>query len=278
MVKLVSSLACSGATVRYGDDGGQGVGVVLTHGAGMDHAMWDVQADALTSAGYRMIVWDMRGHGQSVMEPGVRFAVSDALDDLSALLDAVGLAAAVLVGHSLGGNLSQAFVRRHPGRTSGLIIVDSTWNAGPLSAGERLGLRLAAPMLAVIPTAWLPGLMARTSAVSPEAIAQTRSVLSRMPRGTFVDVMRAGVSLVSPDASYRTPVPLGLIRGDRDRTGNIATAMPRWANTEGVQEQVIPDAGHVVTLDAPEATSQALLQTLEEWNLKDHRVGDRGAQ
>lgn len=83
-----------------------------------------------------------------------------------------------------------------------------------------------------------------------------------MPHRTFLDVWRATVSLVSPDPAYRTPVSLGLIRGALDRTGNIAEAMPRWARAEGVHEQVIPQAGHVVTLDAPDATSRALLRVL----------------
>ena len=57
-----------------------------------------------------------------------------------------------------------------------------------------------------------------------------------LPKRTFLDVWRATVSLVDPDPAYRTPVPLGLIRGADDRTGNIATAMPRWAAAEGVTE------------------------------------------
>lgn len=45
--------------------------------------------------------------------------------------------------------------------------------------------------------------------------------------------------------------------------GNIATAMPRWAAHEGVQEHAIREAGHVVMLDAPQSTSDALLAVLE---------------
>ena len=99
--------------------------------------------------------------------------LSDALEDLAALLDALDLQHPVLVGHSLGGNLSQALVRRHPDRAAGLVVIGATWNAGPLTPAERLALRLAAPMLGLIPAGRLPGLMAKASAVTPAAVAAT---------------------------------------------------------------------------------------------------------
>lgn len=265
MVKLARRLGRSGAEIAFADSGGDGVGVVLTHGAGMDHSMFDAQVEALVAGGYRVIVWDMRGHGESTLGAGVRFRAADALDDLAAVVRECGVDDVVLVGHSLGGNVAQAYVREHGDGVAGLIVLDSAWNTGPLSGGERFALRLAAPSLAMIPGRMLPGMMARASAVTPSAIARTEEVFARMPKRVFLDVWRATVSLVEPDPGYRTPVPLALVRGARDRTGNIATAMPRWAAAEGIDERVIADAGHVVTWDAPEATSAALLDILAGW-------------
>ncbi|GAA2797784.1 hypothetical protein GCM10020219_081180 [Nonomuraea dietziae] len=69
---------------------------------------------------------------------------------------------------------------------------------------------------------------------------------------------RATVAFLSPDPGYRTPVPLCLIRGAQDRTGNIASAMPRWAETEGIEEVVIPGAGHIANQDDPQAVNEAI--------------------
>ncbi len=239
--------------------------MVLTHGAGLDRTMFDAQAQALEGAGYRVITWDLRAHGASTLAPGTRFTATDALDDLDALLTACRIDRAVLVGHSLGGNLAQAFARARSDRVLGLIAMDSTWNTGPLSALERRALRLAAPSLALVPARRLPGLMARASAVSPWAVERVEQTFARMPKPVFLDVWRAVVSFVDPDPGYRSPVPLGLVRGAQDRTGNIATAMPRWAEAEGASEFVIPGAGHLVTWDAPEAASGALLRILGGW-------------
>jgi pimeloyl-ACP methyl ester carboxylesterase len=226
--------------------------------------MFDAQAADLAAAGHRVVVWDLRGHGSSPLHGGTRFTAADALEDLSTLLDELALDRPVLVGHSLGGNLSQEFVRRHPTRVGGLVVVDSTWNAGPLSSFEALGLRLAAPSLRAIPARRLPGIMARASAVTPAGIAYAEERFSAMPKSRFIDVWNATASLVRPEPGYRTPVPLALVRGERDRTGNIATAMPQWAAAEGTAEHVIPDAGHIVSVDAPAATTRVLLRFLEE--------------
>ncbi|MDJ1113118.1 alpha/beta fold hydrolase [Microbacterium dauci] len=256
------------AGISYIDTGGDtGAVVLLVHGAGMDATMFDRQIDDLTQEGYRVIAPDLRGHGASSIAGDVRFTAADAIEDLLALLDTCGVARAVLVGHSLGGNLIQAIAHRYPERAVGLVVMDATPNRGPLSAIERVALRIAAPALALIPARTLPGLMARASAVTPDAIARTQALFERMPKRRFLDVWRATTSLVEPgDSLDRSPVPLALIRGAQDRTGNIASAMPRWAAREGIAEQVVPGAGHIVTWDAPEATSVRLLDTLGGWS------------
>ncbi|WP_139417625.1 alpha/beta fold hydrolase [Agromyces laixinhei] len=262
MLNLDRRLARPGATLRFTVLDGDERPVVLVHGAGVDHTMFAAQATALHGAGHTVVTFDQRGHGVSELDPGTRFTAPAALDDLAALLDHLALEQPALVGHSLGGNVTQALVRRDHGRAGALIVLDSAWNTGPLTRGERVALRLAAPALSLVPGSRLPGMLARASAVTPAAIAATEAVFARMPKRVFLDVWRATVAFVDPDPDYRVPIHLGLIRGGLDRTGNIATAMPEWAKAEGVEEHVIAGSGHLVTLDAPEATNAAVLDVL----------------
>ncbi|ACQ80388.1 alpha/beta hydrolase fold protein [Beutenbergia cavernae DSM 12333] len=262
MLNLDGTMPRPGTLIHFADLPGERRAVVLVHGAGLDHEMFAEQGLALHAKGHRVVVLDLRAHGASALDAGERFTAEAALGDVAALLDLLGLRKPVIVGHSLGGNLAQALVRRDPGRLGGLVVVDSTWNAGPLSAVERWLLRAAAPMLRTVPAARLPGIMARASSVTPAAIAAIEATFARMPKTTFLDVWRATASLVRPEPGYRTPVPLALLRGEQDRTGNIGAAMPRWAGAEGVPEHVIPRAGHVVTLDAPTAVSDTLVDLL----------------
>jgi len=218
--------------------------------------MFTAQAIALAEAGFHSVVYDLRGHGRS----GGSFDAAAALDDLAGIVS--GLDRPVLVGQSLGGNLAQAFVAAHHSLVSGLVVIGSAHNAAPLSRVDRALLALAGPSLSVIPASRLGRIMADASAVTPEGRRYALEVFSRMPKSDFVRVFAATASLLSPDAGYRTPVPLLLMRGEHDRTGNIASGMPRWAAIEGVEEVVVPGAGHIANVDAPEAVTAALLTFL----------------
>jgi len=270
MVELTGALNRGDAVIRYHDSGGSGRSVLLLHGAGMDHASFAAQAEAVRDAGSRSVLVDQSGHGSSVLADGTRFTADDAVAHAGALIDALQLDRPVLVGHSMGGNLSQSFVRAHPSRVGGLIVIGATWNAGPLTRAERFQLRMAMPALRMIPTSQLAVLSAKASAVSVAAVEEIRQVFARMPKEVFLDVMRATASFVEPEPTYRTPVPLGLVVGAEDGTGNILTAMRAWAAAEGVRLREIPGAGHVVMMDAPDEASAAILDILGEWYPAPH--------
>ncbi|MFB4262979.1 alpha/beta fold hydrolase [Nonomuraea sp. GTA35] len=257
MVNLPSVLSLDGCDLRYADSGGDGLPLLFSHGAGADHVMFDAQREYLRDRGYRVVTWDLRGHGLS-RPAGVRFTAERAMADLCALIDHLALDRPVLVGQSLGGNLGQAVVQRHPGLARALVVIGATSNTAPLSWKERLLVRAAAPMLSVMPARNLPRLMAEASAITQAARTDARRAFGQVPKKEFLQVWRATVEFLSPDPGYRTPVPLCLIRGERDGTGNIASAMPRWAGTENLEEVVIPDAGHIANQDNPQAVNEAI--------------------
>ncbi len=251
-----------GCVLHAADSGGPGVPVLFSHGAGADSAMFAPQREPLIERGYRVVTWDLRGHGAS-RPAAPPISPELAVDDLVALVETLGLDRPVLVGQSLGGNLSQAVVRRHPGLARAMVVIDSTWNAQRLTVLDRALLRLAAPSLALIPASRLPRLMADASAETTAGRTYAEAVFGSLSKAEFLDAWRATVGMLDPEPGYRTPVPLALIRGDRDRTGNIASAMPRWAAAEGIGEHVIAGAGHLANLDAPDAVNAVLLTFLD---------------
>jgi len=92
---------------------GNGPPLLLTHGYSSTSGMWQGQIEAL-SKHHKLILWDMRGHGQSDY-PDDPNAYSEALTvaDMAALLDEVGAGKAIVGGLSLGGYMSLAFYRSH---------------------------------------------------------------------------------------------------------------------------------------------------------------------
>ncbi len=108
---------------------GSGPTVVLLHSLALSGEMWDGLASHLAS---RFQVWsvDARGHGRSDWD-GRPFTIEDMAGDLEAVLDALGLSVAHLVGLSMGGSTALVFAASRPDRVGRLVVADTTANYGP---------------------------------------------------------------------------------------------------------------------------------------------------
>jgi pimeloyl-ACP methyl ester carboxylesterase len=111
------------------DTGGAGMPIVFSHGFLMDHEMFESQVRVL-SPEFRCVTWDQRGFGQTEADSSP-FTVWDAAEDCAAILDALDIPRAVILGMSFGGWLSTRFCLAHPGRAIALIIVDSYEEVDP---------------------------------------------------------------------------------------------------------------------------------------------------
>src|ERR1700750_1728557 len=120
----MSKLDRDGVNIHY-EIHGSGPALLLTHGYSSTSAMWQGQIEALSKQ-HKLILWDMRGHGQSDY-PDDPAAYSEALTvgDMAALLDNAGAHSAIVGGLSLGGYMSLAFYRAHPQRVRALLIIDT---------------------------------------------------------------------------------------------------------------------------------------------------------
>lgn len=113
-----------GVAIHY-EVHGHGPAILLSHGYSATCRMWDGQIAALQDR-YRIIVWDMRGHGQSAYpaDPAV-YSEAATVADMAAILRACDESQAVIGGLSLGGYMSLAFHRAHPDMTRALMIFDT---------------------------------------------------------------------------------------------------------------------------------------------------------
>jgi pimeloyl-ACP methyl ester carboxylesterase len=104
---------------------GSGPAVLLSHGYSATCRMWDGQIAAFKDR-YKIIVWDMRGHGQSDY-PTDPLAYSDGatVEDMAAILRACGETRAVIGGLSLGGTMTLAFHLRHRAMCRALMLFDT---------------------------------------------------------------------------------------------------------------------------------------------------------
>lgn len=104
------------------DSGGAGRPVVLIHGWPLSGAAWEAQVPALAQAGYRVILYDRRGFGQSG-KSGQRYDYDTLSDDLAGILAEADLKDATLVGFSMGGGEVARYIARHgPGRLRSVVF------------------------------------------------------------------------------------------------------------------------------------------------------------
>ena len=114
--------------------------VLFHHGVGACGAIWDGWIPTLIER-YRLIRFDMRGHGASPLPPGFAWSLDSMVDDLEAVADAAGLDCFHLVGESAGGTIGLAFAARHPERLLSLTVSNGTHQGGAienLAPWERL--------------------------------------------------------------------------------------------------------------------------------------------
>ena len=104
---------------------GNGPAILLSHGYSATTEMWRRQVASL-SRHHQLIIWDMRGHGQtdSPHDPAA-YSEEATVADMAALLDAAGAERAIVGGLSLGGYMSLAFYLAHPERVRALLLFDT---------------------------------------------------------------------------------------------------------------------------------------------------------
>jgi 3-oxoadipate enol-lactonase len=142
--------------VTFYEDSGEGPEVVFIHGYGGDLRLWDGQVPPLIDAGFRVIRYDARGHGRSMIAPD-GYTYENYSADLRDLLDRLNVerpateslevGAVHLVGLSMGGGIALQFALDYPTRATSLTLVDSTLPG--FTYGEDAAGRIEALMVAV---------------------------------------------------------------------------------------------------------------------------------
>lgn len=233
----------------YYETHGSGPAVLLSHGYGATSRMWEGQVAAFADR-YRIVTWDMRGHGQSG-DPADSALYSHALTvgDMAAVLDACGVGSAVIGGLSLGGVMSLGFHIAHPARVRALLLCDT----GP---GFRNPDARAA---------WNERAMARAKELEENGLdaaaggSETRLGTHRSARG-LAGAARGMLAQFDDSLIQSLPTikaPTLVLVGSEDKNF-LGAADYMTAKIAGAQKAVIGGAGHAANLDRPKAFNQAV--------------------
>jgi len=247
-----------GVKIHY-EVAGEGPALILTHGYSSTGEMWAGQIAPLKDH-FKVITWDMRGHGRSdYPDDPAAYSEAATVEDMAALLDAVEAPDAIVGGLSLGGYMSLAFHATHPERTRALLIIDTGpgykndearegWNANAIRRAERYEAD------------GLPDL-AKASAEVRLARHRDATGLARAARGMLT---QRNARVIESLPAIK--VPAIVIVGAND-TPFLAASDYMAAKIPGAKKAVIPDAGHSANIDQPAHFNSALLEFLKEADL-----------
>ncbi|GAB4154678.1 MAG: alpha/beta fold hydrolase [Roseiflexaceae bacterium] len=240
-------------------DTGSGAPIVLLHAFPLNSAMWVPQVAELSQS-MRVIIPDLRGFGTSQLNTPPATLDTYALDIIT-LLNRLGLEQVTIAGLSMGGYVAFAMLRHAPQRIARLILADT--RAGADSAEAKQG-REANAILAeqqgvlAVGNAMLPRLVAASAS---EALReQIRTIMSYNSAAGVAAALRSMAA--RPDSSETIAaitVPTLIIVGSEDVLTPPSEAEAMQHLIPHSHLVVIPGAGHLANLEAPEAFNQAIL-------------------
>jgi pimeloyl-ACP methyl ester carboxylesterase len=248
---------------------GEGPVLVLGHGFGGSARNFRAQSRALAGRA-RVIRFDARGHARSEAPADATAYTPEAfVDDVARVLDAAGVATAVVGGLSMGAGIALRFARAHPDRTRALVL--AAFPAGPDVPGSYAAV--AEPFAAAIEARGLDAAGAEwvwgpRSGLDPAAADLVRKGFLEHPPHAVAAILR-GVIAAQPTLATlraeaaRVTAPTLVIVGARDRLSiepsrTLASALPHARLVE------IADAGHLVNLARPAEFNAAVGGLLDE--------------
>jgi pimeloyl-ACP methyl ester carboxylesterase len=240
-------------------DFGSGPAVLLLHAGIVDSWAWEPLTPFLLDAGYRVVAFDRRGVGGSTTED---VAFSHRADTV-AVLDALGLRQAALVGNSSGGQVALDTAVESPARVAALVTIGSIvpeWWPGMTADEEAIEAELErvdatgdpAAIAEADVRAWVDG-PGQPSDRVPEDI---RELVREMDRAINEPGRVTGrpIPLLPPASERldRLTMPVLAVSGALDFSYHVASARHLAANAPDGRAEVMPGVAHMVGLEAPE--------------------------
>jgi len=253
----------------YYEEHGSGFPLLLINGMGSDHLEWIHQIPAF-EARFRVVVFDNRGTGRSDVPPGP-YTTAQMGDDAAALLRALGIPRAHVLGVSLGGMIAQEVALRHPDLVDGLVL-GCTGPGGELSVrpspeamaafGLAKGENPEAELRRMLPFLYTDACI-RERPEEIEGFVRRRLDHPTPPEGYSAQLVAA----VTHDASSR----LGKIRartlvitGDADRLVNWENSLRLAERITGATLVVLPGAPHRHFAETADAFNREVLRFLDD--------------
>lgn len=239
--------------------------VCFTHSLTADSGMWAEQIPPLLQAGYRVLRIDMRGHGGSDAVDGA-YTLEELADDVSAVVQGLGLHGVHYVGLSIGGMFGQAFAIKYPQLMRSAMLCDTMSASAPGAEGmwdERIATARSANSLLPLAEAtlgrWFTEDFRRRASIRCQQVHE--SILATSLDG-FEGCVRAIRQFDFSKALPKMQVPTLVVCGSDDPGTPPAENRRLAALIPGARYEEIPRCRHLPNIEKPEAFNAILIRWL----------------
>lgn len=256
-------------------DVGAGPAVLMLHGFPFDKSMWADQLAALTAAGFRVVIPDLRGFGET-KAAGEISTMDDMAGDAAALLDDLQIAEAVVCGLSMGGYVAFEFVHLFPARVLRLVLAGTRAPADneQEKAGreQQVQTMLRAGMVP-ISIATLPKLLSnRTRADKSTVVKRVRTMITLSdPKGAAAAQRGMAARRDYTDDLPNIKAPALIIVGREDPIRPVTDAEFMHERIPNSRLEIIDDAAHMTNVEQAEEFNAVLVSFLEN-NVSEARA------
>ena len=246
-------------------DTGIGRPIVLIHGYPFNRSLWSEQ-EIVLSTGYRVIVPDLRGFGDSDAVPGTA-TMSDMAQDVALLLNHLGIARATICGLSMGGYVALALYKQLPSRVRALVLADTRAQADTEEAKAarfQQAEKALSEGMAGIADAMLPKLLTpETVSKRPEVVKHVRDMmLQAKPEGAAAALRGMAERDDQTELLAKITVPALVLVGAGDAITPVADSEKMHRAIPDSRLVILENAGHLSNLERTEQFNDALLEFL----------------
>jgi pimeloyl-ACP methyl ester carboxylesterase len=254
-----------GLRIAY-ERAGAGPPLVLLHGyVGDGPTLWRGQLDGLCDE-FTVVAWDAPGAGGSA-DPPEGFGMAGYADCLAGFIDRLGLDRPHVAGLSFGGALALEFSRRHPTIPATLILASAYagWGGSLPADVAQQRLHQALVLADLSPEAFVGALLPTmfSDTTPPAAVEAFGASMRAFHPAGFRAMARASAEDLREVLAYIS-VPTLLVYGDSDVRAGLAVAEDLHATIPGSTLVVLPGAGHVCNIEAPDEFNRAVRTFLRD--------------
>ncbi|MFP4393007.1 MAG: 3-oxoadipate enol-lactonase [Desulfohalobiaceae bacterium] len=237
----------------------QGQVVMLCNSLASNLSMWDLQAKELVQAGYQVLRYDTRGHGDSDA-PEAPYSMEVLLNDAIGLLDYLKLERIHFCGLSLGGMLGQMMGIHYPQRLHRLLLCSTAAYLGPAQMWEdRMQTARSLGMQALVQPTIDRWFTQQGQRRLPEQVQKFKNMIQNTPVQGFCGCCAAIRDMDLRQEIVQIKTPTLVVSGELDQGTPVEEARFIQEQIPGARLEVIPQTAHMLNVEQAERFNNILL-------------------